>query len=741
MNRTTSSDEPVVARTPRHQRSFRRDALWALAIVVVLEVLTLWAETTPWWEHYSWPFHDLFMRTWRGQDINPDTARPLAFIDIDDDAFERWGTSGVTNRGRLRDLIRFAADGQASLIVVDLDLSHPDLTPSSGDKELTAWLRDYHAGPNLIFARALGPSPPLEHTTWVDQGSLIASVVEHNELIHFATAAFTMDADASVRRWRLWETLCEDARPVALPSVELLTVAIMDDPKDGARRLRGLLDATVRERCDQIGLGMARELHFAQFPDLQLFPDPHGEQIFYTQPWPVLNWVGHRLAYLPALTILDRKPSTDPVKGRIVVVGGSNAASRDFVQTPIGTMPGAMVLLNSINALLQEGQLRHPPWLLGIGVALGMGVWYILYVFQFPVALFVAAGFVFVVTWLVSWCLIRYGIWLDMAVPSFGMFFHRWLVVMETIVHDWKNYRWRAMLSQRFRGGPVIVVLLAGLTAAWSGTARADGPAVAGHVSAMDGDANATFTVERGGSRIAAQYWANVFDGDRIIVTGNGRLEIAPNGPVVTATNSPVVVKAVRPATAVQVFAERFGWILTQFSEQERKPQQLMSKGIRGPMAMALPLLGGSNHQRVVAGTRRLTVAWTGGTPPFKATIATAAGVVTLEPAANGEQRASALLRLGSGRYEVRVSDSQKATRSAQIEVVPAAPALDEAGIADAPVDVRFAMEAVQLARMDEGRWRLEAFDRLVDAQSDQRVARLLSARLAAGRSLDDPNK
>src|ERR1700722_11460530 len=105
---------PSPAHGPRQGRSFRRDALWALVIVLLLEGLTLGAETTSWWERYSWPFNDLFMRTWRGEDIDPATARPLAFLDIDDRAFRRWGGGGVTNRARLRDLIRYAAEGGAS---------------------------------------------------------------------------------------------------------------------------------------------------------------------------------------------------------------------------------------------------------------------------------------------------------------------------------------------------------------------------------------------------------------------------------------------------------------------------------------------------------------------------------------------------------------------------------------------------------------------------------------------------
>jgi hypothetical protein len=184
----------------------------------------------------------------------------------------------------------------------------------------------------------------------------------------------------------------------------------------------------------------------------------------------------------------------------------------------------------------------------------------------------------------------------------------------------------------------------------------------------------------------------------------------------VDQATSPVTIRARRPATLVRAIAEKFGWILNEFSDQERggKIHQTSSKGNIGPMA--LPLLGEPDHQRVVAGIRRFTVAWTGGTPPFIASLTSMAGTLTLAPMASADQRASALLELGVGRYEVRVTDAKGVTRWAHVDVVANQPFIDEAGFADAPDDVRLAMASIQLARTDGGRWRLEAFQRLTEA-------------------------
>jgi hypothetical protein len=47
----------------------------------------------------------------------------------------------------------------------------------------------------------------------------------------------------------------------------------------------------------------------------------------------------------------------------------------------------------------------------------------------------------------------------------------------------------------------------------------------------------------------------------------------------------------------------------------------------------------------------------------------------------------------------------------------------------------------IQLAQMDGGHWHLEAFLRLTEAAPHNRVAWLLSDRLAAGLSLEEPGR
>ena len=79
------------------------------------------------------------------------------------------------------------------------------------------------------------------------------------------------------------------------------------------------------------------------------------------------------LARIPAepLTNEDREDRDasalkDPLcalKGRVVFIGGSFAEARDIHQTPLGRMPGVLIMINSLTSLLEHGDLSPNPWL------------------------------------------------------------------------------------------------------------------------------------------------------------------------------------------------------------------------------------------------------------------------------------------------------------------------------------------------------------------------------------------
>ena len=56
------------------------------------------------------------MHLYSGKIIHRDRARPLAFIDKDNQAFSAWGEKLITDRTHMKRLIEYAVDGGAELM-------------------------------------------------------------------------------------------------------------------------------------------------------------------------------------------------------------------------------------------------------------------------------------------------------------------------------------------------------------------------------------------------------------------------------------------------------------------------------------------------------------------------------------------------------------------------------------------------------------------------------------------------
>ena len=327
------------------------------------------------------------------------------------------------------------------------------------------------------------------------------------------------------------------------------------------------------------------------------------------------------VVHLPALPIVENDDvAADPVRDRIVVIGGSNAESRDMFLTPVGAMPGSMVLLNAINSLLQQGQLHQLPTLLGlgIGIVLGMAVGLCLYVFQFAIAIALSGLVVGIVIWLLVWQWITVGVWLDVGAPMFAMILHRWYDVLHTMWHDRHQHGWRTVLAPRFRRweatnaarhvGRATAVALAVSIAAAALPAAANG-LVAGYVTAISGDSR-SFVILRGQKVIAITDYFEVWDGDQVIVRGKGHIEITRDDElpplVVTQQDLPVRIDAHGRGFIPRSF-DWVGKVITHWSDIPAHNREAVEMKIRGSVpneALALPLLKTPVRQRIVAGTR-----------------------------------------------------------------------------------------------------------------------------------------
>lgn len=170
------------------------------------------------------------------------------------------------------------------------------------------------------------------------------------------------------------------------------------------------------------------------------------QRIIYTMPW---RSPSPDLIKVSAQTITSsvRPLSSDIASGRVVVIGASYADARDVHRTPIGDMPGALVIANAIKSLALFGQFSLPPtwlqWLLKLLLIVFAAL--IFLAFRSLLAVGVAGVIIIIVLFPLSFYFFKYGVWIDFALPLFAMLMHRALAEYRGAQREAKEF------GQRYR--------------------------------------------------------------------------------------------------------------------------------------------------------------------------------------------------------------------------------------------------------------------------------------------------
>lgn len=421
--------------------------------------------------------------TWQaGQFVGTDIGRSLALIDIDDTTYaQKWRAPFVTPRDKLCRLVDYASRGGAKAIVVDIELSARDSSQrravscdsaaaaaapakpgQRADDVFAAYLRAYAVRcssafqdrattgpgapcPPILLTRSLRTSPTDEYGTGAiarePRASFLDPLGAQSGAVAWGTSTFHRDADFMLRGWRLWEPVCGRGRPHALPSIEVLAVAAYND-KD-IRKLQGALDVSLAPACRLAGertaaADMPREpLTLDIGYPLALRTGDLERRFFYRFGWaPGVEHpaIGRQLGVIiPAWEITDIDPAHrfDPsqLRGKIVVIGGTFGDNPDYHRTPLGEMPGTIVLLNAINALLHDDHVRDIPWPLRFSVEAALILIVSLLYFYLPhrQAMLTAYGIIAVAAVTVGYILLNRGYFIDPVLPALGIQVHELL--------------------------------------------------------------------------------------------------------------------------------------------------------------------------------------------------------------------------------------------------------------------------------------------------------------------------
>lgn len=417
--------------------------------------------------------------------IGATESEPLrfTFIDIDEDTYRDWGEPLVTPRDKLLQLIQFAAkkdenNNGAKTIVVDIELSKESVL----DHELIDFFEEYDkkAYPPLFLLRSFYPkSKCTDQKDFFIRPSIIDDALNKtfflfnldsrywrllamgcfndrtvrssnsktdNINIHWAHPRYQLsDYDQVVRYWDLLAIGCLDYRPKVIPSFQLLIDAYLSGPSE-LHKVIEQLQSRLPKNCteiEQIEKKLKGEPFFVHYVGKDIKLDQTsgsliGERIIYTLPWRKEPIETGELNSIPANRFLkgileDEKKFYHAVNDRIVVIGASFSGSGDRVKTPLGEMPGALVIINAIKSLHQFGQISPPPLLVKILIELGLIV-----VMSWAFARFdsfrgAAISVVVILFFLlpISFWLFKYGVWIDFAIPLLGIQFHQLILRYE----------------------------------------------------------------------------------------------------------------------------------------------------------------------------------------------------------------------------------------------------------------------------------------------------------------------
>lgn len=407
----------------------------------------------------------------------------FTFIDIDEDTYRDWGEPSYSPRDKLLQLIQFAAKKNesgngAQVIVLDIELSKE----SALDHELIGFFKEYDKKiyPPLFLLRNFYPKSKcteekdffirpiiiddaLNKTTlWFnsefnhgdydqisrywrllamgcfnDRTVMPSYSKAENINIHWAHPRYELSVyDKVVRYWKLMAIGCLDYRPEVTPSFQLLIDAYLSGPNE-LRKVIEQLKSKLPKNCSEIEQTEKKfksEPFFVNYSDKKIKLDQTsnsllGERIIYTLPWRKEPIETEELYSISANKILkeNKEDYYHFVNDRIVVIGGSFSNSRDRVLTPLGEMPGALVVINAIKSLHLFGQMTPPPLLFKILMELALIVcvsWVFAHFGSIRGAV-ISIIIILISFFPVSFYFFKYGLWIDFAIPLLGIQFHQ----------------------------------------------------------------------------------------------------------------------------------------------------------------------------------------------------------------------------------------------------------------------------------------------------------------------------
>ena len=287
----------------------------------------------------------------------------MTLLDVDDETRLGWNAKGATPHAALAELAQLAANGGAKAVLVDFDLSmdRPDMT---ADPALLNFLQNYKSdAPLLMLVRKIGFVKMAGSDGRAPVMAAIASSTPYDAAasgkpnVRWVTTLNDIGSDRVVWRIKLWQSVCDGMAGIAYPSAALLTAGYFADHGKHGAEVEQFLNGRAAVDC---GSGSNDR---ATWPNVQrqavhlpyVFAGGSTAKVLLridTPKGPVVALrrisAGHMVNFADGKAAAAGDIDRDPFEGRVAIVGASYTESTDVHETPLGTMPGSMVIANSI---------------------------------------------------------------------------------------------------------------------------------------------------------------------------------------------------------------------------------------------------------------------------------------------------------------------------------------------------------------------------------------------------------
>jgi len=388
---------------------------------------------------------------------------PVTLIKVDDETMLRWGGPPITPHAALARLIEAAEKGGASAIVVDIDLA-PENAAQPADPTLMSVIAGARTAVlPLMFVRSfragsLDADQP-------ERGPTIVNPTPYDDVLAqsgnamWVSVLTPLSADRIVRRFRLWQTVCDGAQGVSYPSPALVVAATLDAAGDRSGDLRKFLAAQVDRRCKRMGAEPVSWPHrtSSDVAIQYMFNADTEEATAKTLAYRGANVAVFKQIPAWALVSFDGNTATavgeiDPqaFQDRVVVIGVTHANSHDVYATPLGTQPGVVILANTVAAasVMADMPEASPLTEIVIAVLIFAVLAFISHYFHLaPAALM--AGFITLAAVLVLSRLFGFEAAVRVVAVTIALFvLHEFLGSLAGIIYDWAHGKgWRSMLK------------------------------------------------------------------------------------------------------------------------------------------------------------------------------------------------------------------------------------------------------------------------------------------------------